>query len=59
MRQGMIQIYCGDGKGKTTAATGLAGKIIVIGSQKGGSYGTCSAGSRKRDESTVCPFFEE
>ena len=24
MRQGMIQIYCGDGKGKTTAATGLA-----------------------------------
>ena len=24
MRQGMIHIYCGDGKGKTTAATGLA-----------------------------------
>ena len=24
MRQGMIQIYCGNGKGKTTAATGLA-----------------------------------
>ena len=24
MRQGMIHIYCGDGKGKSTAATGLA-----------------------------------
>ena len=24
-----------------------------------GSYGTCSSGGRKRDESTVCPFFEE
>lgn len=24
MKQGMIHIYCGDGKGKTTAATGLA-----------------------------------
>ena len=24
MRQGIIHIYCGDGKGKTTAATGLA-----------------------------------
>ena len=24
MRQGMIHIYCGDGKGKTTAAIGLA-----------------------------------
>ena len=24
MRRGMIHIYCGDGKGKTTAATGLA-----------------------------------
>ena len=24
MEQGLIHIYCGDGKGKTTAATGLA-----------------------------------
>ncbi len=24
MKQGLIHIYCGDGKGKTTAATGLA-----------------------------------
>ena len=24
MESGMIHIYCGDGKGKTTAATGLA-----------------------------------
>ena len=24
MEQGMIHIYCGDGKGKTTAAIGLA-----------------------------------
>ena len=24
MNQGLIHIYCGDGKGKTSAATGLA-----------------------------------
>ena len=24
MKKGLIHIYCGDGKGKTTAATGLA-----------------------------------
>ena len=24
MKNGLIHIYCGDGKGKTTAATGLA-----------------------------------
>lgn len=34
--RGLIHIYCGDGKGKTTAATGLAvraagrGKRVVI-----------------------------
>ena len=26
----MIQIYCGDGKGKTTAAIGLAGGILFL-----------------------------
>ena len=26
MEQGMIHIYCGDGKGKTTAAIGLAAR---------------------------------
>ena len=36
MEQGLIQIYCGDGKGKTTAAVGLAvrawgrGKKVVF-----------------------------
>ena len=24
MEKGLIEVYCGDGKGKTTAATGLA-----------------------------------
>ena len=31
MARGMIHIYCGDGKGKTTAATGLAGRAAGCG----------------------------
>ena len=29
MEQGMIHIYCGDGKGKTTAAIGLAARAAA------------------------------
>ena len=31
MEQGMIHIYCGDGKGKTTAAIGLAARAAGCG----------------------------
>lgn len=33
MRQGLIHIYCGDGKGKTTAAVGLAVRAAGSGMQ--------------------------
>ena len=29
MEQGLIHIYCGDGKGKTSAAIGLAVRIML------------------------------
>lgn len=45
-RNGLVQVYTGDGKGKTTAALGLAlrmagqgGKVIIIQFLKGGSPG--------------------
>ena len=33
MRQGLIHVYCGDGKGKTTAAIGLAVRAAGSGMQ--------------------------
>lgn len=49
MRIGMVHVYCGDGKGKTTAAMGLAlrcagngGKVYIYQFLKNGSSGECS-----------------
>ena len=46
MKKGLIQIYTGDGKGKTTAALGLAlravghrMKVLMIQFMKGDQYG--------------------
>ena len=46
LSKGLVQIYMGDGKGKTTAATGLAvraaghdNKVKIIGFLKGRDYG--------------------
>ena len=33
MEKGLIHIYCGDGKGKTSAATGLAVRAAGCGKQ--------------------------
>ena len=49
MSIGMVHVYCGDGKGKTTAAMGLAlrcagngGKVYIYQFLKNGSSGECS-----------------
>ncbi|MDO4173207.1 MAG: cob(I)yrinic acid a,c-diamide adenosyltransferase [Eubacteriales bacterium] len=50
MEQGLIHIYCGDGKGKTTCAFGLAlrcagagGKVRIVQFLKGGQTGEVTA----------------
>lgn len=60
---GLVHLYCGDGKGKTTAAVGLAvrhaghgGKVVFAQFLKDGSSGECrvareARGDRARGES--------
>ncbi len=63
--KGFIQVYTGDGKGKTTAALGLAlraaghGLRIFIGQfMKGIAYGECEGASRLGEAVTIERFGE-
>lgn len=60
MKEGKIHIYCGDGKGKTTAAVGLAARasgsgfrVVFVQFLKGGTTGElaspCAAGKYPHD----------
>lgn len=60
MEQGLIQVYTGDGKGKTTAAFGLAmraaGKgfrIFIVQFLKGRAYGELESVKKLADKITV------
>jgi cob(I)alamin adenosyltransferase len=61
LEQGLIQVYTGDGKGKTTAALGLAFravgrglKVIMIQFMKGGGpYGEHAAAERLAPDLTI------
>ncbi|RNC70377.1 MAG: cob(I)yrinic acid a,c-diamide adenosyltransferase [Desulfuromonadales bacterium] len=63
LEQGCIQVYTGNGKGKTTAALGLAFravgrglKVIMIQFMKGGGpYGEHAAAERLAPELTIIP----
>lgn len=63
LEQGLIQVYTGNGKGKTTAALGLAFravgrglKVIMIQFMKGGGpYGEHAAAERLAPELTIIP----
>lgn len=64
MEKGLIHIYCGDGKGKTTAAVGLAvrcagdsGKVLFAQFLKDGTSGEISI-LKSIDGITLAPFYE-
>lgn len=68
LNKGYIQVYTGDGKGKTTAALGLALRavgrgltVIMIQFMKGGDYGEHLAARRLEPELTIIrvgkPYF--
>jgi len=63
MEQGKVQIYTGDGKGKTTAALGLAlracgsgFRVYIAQFAKGMHYGELDALERLRDRVTIRQF---
>ena len=47
METGCVHLYCGDGKGKTTAAMGLA--------RRGGGQGGGGGGAARGPTDTCCP----
>ena len=63
MKEGKIHIYCGDGKGKTTAAVGLAVRasgcgfrVVFVQFLKGGATGELAArvlGGEKAEDTAV------
>ena len=60
MKQGLVHLYCGEGKGKTTAAMGLALRalghgeaVVIVQFLKGGETGEL-AGLRKLGAQAVC-----
>ena len=64
MKKGLVHIYCGDGKGKTTAAVGLAircagsgGKVLFAQFLKNGTSGEIDI-LRKTENITIAPFYE-
>lgn len=60
MEQGLVQVYTGDGKGKTTAAIGLAMraigkglKVLMVQFLKGRAYGEVETARRLADDFTL------